>query len=443
MASHEIHIIRTNFADNPALVDSLENLAIVPIPMLYKLTIKECIFSQNRIPPSLQFENLSSLKILTITDCQLVEIPRNIGFLLHLEHLDLTSNNLTTICDEMKNLQNIETIDLNNNLIKVIPKFFGEFPRLTELNMIDNPLTTIPEQLLDKKSKGILNFMFNIDEVDNETLQLIYQYVWTNDGSEHSRDSPMRLEELLDVDEVSEKSPAIKESIIEKLIRQKKTKYVRLKKGDPIVLRPTTQIFDFIEGEIDYSAVPKKNIILFQNENELRTVERDFLLHSTESNSIVYECKEIHKLFYDFTEEQLLDKIPYFRLRTLGFYGVVPLDEIISVIRGKNKIYRIVETPKKLLTVISHNVLYEKGDVVSASHCQDGQEDTVYSIEIVTRKIETTAATDFIAQRTRKRTRENKTPPSLPSVKASNKTKRRKKTTKKLKKLKKQLKNNV
>ena len=240
----------------------------------------------------------------------------------------------------------------------------------------------------------------NDSDYSIETRRLINQYFpFNNDLNEDFENSgPMRIEELSNV------SPIVNESIIEKLLRLKQTKRVPLKKGKPIILQPTTQINDFINGEINYSMVPKENIILFQNQNNV-TIERS-LLNSTESSSIVYECKQIYS-FYNFTENELKDKTPYFRLRKLGLFGVVPLDQIVSIIEGNNIIYHIIETPKKLVTVISHNVLYERGELVSASHCQDGQGETVYSIETVKPGKPVIPISESISQRTRKRTREN------------------------------------
>jgi hypothetical protein len=383
----------TDFENEPFTMDkqiNVRSLNNIHKTNITQFELHDCILPHNCIPPSINLQNFSKLTLLSIVESTLLFIPKEIRFLVHLEYLDLQFNQISNICNELLYLTNIDTILINNNNIRIIPNFFENFEKLEKLVIDANPLVHIPEQLIRKSSEHQLEFLFDDDEdneFDGETTQWINEYVplnqWFDVSSWSTNNSPpMELTEI--IDDIP---------IIEKLNKNP----VPLKKGKPMRIQPDTEIMDFIEGYVQYKNISNDQII-FQNAEQFITVTKDFL-QNTKSSSIVYACKQVYD-FYDFTEEQLLDKIPYFRLRTLGQYGVVPFDQIVSVIKGNNKTFRIVPTQTQLETVISHEVLYEKGELVSASHCQAGQSETVYQIEVAN-PIE-----DTISQRTRKRTRD-------------------------------------
>ena len=116
-----------------------------------------------------------NLKELHLGLCGLPELPEYIFELTELEWLDLSSNILTAISPEIKNLKNLKHLNIGSwfdvlnyyeagNRIQKLSKEIGELSQLTFLDISSNPLKNIPEEIGNLTNLEVLI----ADEIDCE-----------------------------------------------------------------------------------------------------------------------------------------------------------------------------------------------------------------------------------------------------------------------------------
>ncbi|XP_027157546.1 putative disease resistance protein RGA3 [Coffea eugenioides] len=69
-------------------------------------------FSRGRVPQDL-FRGLNCVRTLTLSHCQLREVPTKVGSLVHLRHLDLSWNPFETLPEAICDLYYLETLDIS------------------------------------------------------------------------------------------------------------------------------------------------------------------------------------------------------------------------------------------------------------------------------------------------------------------------------------------
>jgi len=151
--------------------------------------------------------------------------------------------------------------------------------------------------------------------------------------------------------------------------------------------------FDIIDGYINiqnFLTDDSDNFLFIINSgtetNEYRLFNKENLktILNDESN-YVYICKEIsHKLMI--SKEDLRDETEYINLRKLGMYDYALVEQIQYIANNnkKDRIFMFTKTQEKAPSVVSWNIYNNPGtNVVSASHCQEGQGGFIYNIETV------------------------------------------------------------
>ena len=151
---------------------------------------------------------------------------------------------------------------------------------------------------------------------------------------------------------------------------------------------------DFISGEemtvSNYLKEDESNIVFyFQNKViSFMTKDQVKLFYTDPSHygaAIKYGCKSIQHSLRPRRENLELDE-PYFFLRTIGATGVAKLSEIKKIVNTKtDRCININSTPiKELASTASFQMIYSSDPAgVSASHCQEGHDEKVYSLEII------------------------------------------------------------
>jgi len=116
---------------------------------------------KNELDPTIW--TLKRLNFLEISQCPLIEIlPENIGQLIHLSTLTLTSNKLRQIPDEIKTLENLRHLNLSYNQIKFLNEdLFLKLNQLETLNLSHNLLENLPTFSTENKKLAILNLSHN------------------------------------------------------------------------------------------------------------------------------------------------------------------------------------------------------------------------------------------------------------------------------------------
>ena len=101
-------------------------------------------------------------------------------------------------------------------------------------------------------------------------------------------------------------------------------------------------------------------------------------------NYIKYECTrfDTENQRPPFSMDVDVNKsVPYFSINGIvGGGGVVPLVDLCAAIKSGHRAYRLVLRRDKLLSTVSHHVLYNYGTHVSSSHCQKGPGEDVYEL---------------------------------------------------------------
>jgi Leucine-rich repeat (LRR) protein len=112
--------------------------------------LRELNLSSNNIKticPTVQL--LQKLTVLNLSYNLIDEIPRTISQLMGLQHLLLHQNNLKTISSEIGTLEHLVVLNLSNNEIVEIPDTISKLTALSKvssnfINFIINELTMIP-----------------------------------------------------------------------------------------------------------------------------------------------------------------------------------------------------------------------------------------------------------------------------------------------------------
>ena len=103
------------------------------------------------LPPALW--KLKSLKVLKLgyeytgEKNQLKEIPKEIGQLMQLTQLNLSSNKLTILPDSLGQLTQLTELNLSSNQLTALPDSLGQLTQLQLLFLVGNQLTVLPDSL--------------------------------------------------------------------------------------------------------------------------------------------------------------------------------------------------------------------------------------------------------------------------------------------------------
>ncbi|XP_061951358.1 putative disease resistance protein RGA3 [Populus nigra] len=94
--------------------------------------------SMNAALPKL-IANLSCLRTLKLSSCGIEEVSSNIGKLIHLRHLDLCSNKIRELPEEMCELYNMLTLDVSLcDKLERLPNNIGRLVKLRHLSVFNN-----------------------------------------------------------------------------------------------------------------------------------------------------------------------------------------------------------------------------------------------------------------------------------------------------------------
>jgi uncharacterized protein YjbI with pentapeptide repeats len=186
------------------------------------------------------------------------------------------------------------------------------------------------------------------------------------------------------------------------------------------------QAIDQIEGDVEMAEFLKENadyiaLLFGQNYYLIDKSRLSNMINKTGNdnrldNQIVYECKVAGSM----RTENIVLETPLMKLGPIGLmnYSYIPVKDIKKVIERVDKMYELIET-RKVQSVVSFQIVNGLGGNtrgVSASHCQAGQNGTVYKLRKIVPETNKT--------NTRKRKPESKT-----ESKTDSKTKSKPKTT--------------
>jgi len=104
---------------------------------------------------------LTELKVLTINDNELFEIPEEIYTCTKLAKLEIKSNNLQKLPDGISELASLEELDLRHNELEELPADIADLKSIKKLHLWGNKLVSLPPQIGNLHSLKELFLMNN------------------------------------------------------------------------------------------------------------------------------------------------------------------------------------------------------------------------------------------------------------------------------------------
>ena len=156
------------------IIHSLEKLINHPVPLKEEFTVSAtCYIKEGDEITGLSLFNcglntlpreilkITSLKNLAFRRNNLETLPKNVGFLSNLEYLDLRLNNLEKLPPAIGLLLKLKNLNLSSNNLVEIPDPIGELLMLKNLNLRNNKLKNLPECIENLTCLEILNLKAN------------------------------------------------------------------------------------------------------------------------------------------------------------------------------------------------------------------------------------------------------------------------------------------
>jgi len=152
-------------------------------------------------------------------------------------------------------------------------------------------------------------------------------------------------------------------------------------------LNPDDTVYDFFSLEEtnilnELKNTESRSFIVKMGTTYCTTPIDNIIVQMNDKNNIKYECPKVNSMAGIITAEA------YFSLKSIGCLsgGVVPLFDLWSAIQRKHTTaYKLIDTERVLLSTASHHSTYGYGLYESSSHCQAGQGERVYGLEILGR----------------------------------------------------------
>ena len=141
-----------------------------------------------------------------------------------------------------------------------------------------------------------------------------------------------------------------------------------------------SEYFDFIDG-VDKRVLDALDedptAIVFNVNKQFYVISASDLTNlMNDPDFIKYECLQVDSM------ANIERSVPYFSMNSMGIpsQGAVPFFHLWTAVHSGNRTYELVKTARQLPSTASHNVLYNRGNRMSAAHCQAGQDAHVYEL---------------------------------------------------------------
>ena len=105
--------------------------------------------------------NFTKLTSLSLSENYIEVIPSQLSNLSNLEEINLYGNKISELPKDMSNLKILKKLDISYNKISEIPKTFSQLSSLTNLYLSNNNLETFPDQILPLKNLKLLDLSKN------------------------------------------------------------------------------------------------------------------------------------------------------------------------------------------------------------------------------------------------------------------------------------------
>jgi Leucine-rich repeat (LRR) protein len=104
---------------------------------------------------------LKMVLTLCIDDCQMKELPAEIGFFRNLGIVELHGIGLEQLGDGIQYLSKLRSLSTKNNRVEYLPESIGQLKKLRSLNLHDNLLKKLPDALQGLEELELLQLSKN------------------------------------------------------------------------------------------------------------------------------------------------------------------------------------------------------------------------------------------------------------------------------------------
>ncbi|XP_006154147.1 E3 ubiquitin-protein ligase LRSAM1 isoform X4 [Tupaia chinensis] len=151
------------------------------------------------LPKSCSLLSLATIKVLDLHSNQLSTLPDDIGQLTALQVLNVERNQLTYLPHSIGNLTQLQTLNVKGNRLKELPDSLGELRSLRTLDVSENEVRRLPQMLAHVRTleevcsagtAAIQQFLCKESGLEYYPPSQYLLPVLEQDGAENSRDSP-------------------------------------------------------------------------------------------------------------------------------------------------------------------------------------------------------------------------------------------------------------
>jgi Leucine-rich repeat (LRR) protein len=163
------------------------------------LNIYGLYYNKNILTFPKEIKYLINIQILDLSYNNIEIIPIDIQYLINLKKLNISNNKIKGIPKEINNLIKLESLSLYNNEISIIPKEIKKLINLNYLYLYNNKISIIPNEINDLTNLIYLNIYNNkIIKFDINLIKLEYLNLGKNKISNISKEikNLINLQEL-------------------------------------------------------------------------------------------------------------------------------------------------------------------------------------------------------------------------------------------------------
>uniref|UniRef100_A0A6C0KEJ3 HECT domain-containing protein n=1 Tax=viral metagenome TaxID=1070528 RepID=A0A6C0KEJ3_9ZZZZ len=249
--------------DNNNELSSLDN-KLTDLTFLITLSVANCGLGYLIVEDINIISQLNQLESLNISSNRLLSLPENIKNLENITKLVSTNNRLNYIPDELTELTNIFDLNLSENLIIQLPESINNMTNLARLNLADNELELLQDNIVNLPNLQSLNLSGNY-------LKMLPTNVWKLKNTLTTLNITIGREEMF-----IEEYPTSGNLVLKALLAEYEYFFNDLVLSSLHISNTLTTLFDLYENTIDIDNASREAYIMLSEEIFQSIINREY-----------------------------------------------------------------------------------------------------------------------------------------------------------------------